>query len=403
MANTRAYPVPSRDEDFEYEDQSENEFDLKLSGTDFSTLIVAPSDWTIESLSRQIGKQIDLDPAVQRRGVWNTKAKSAFVESLFLNIPIPQILLAAKKADRNAFIVLDGKQRLLTIREFLDGKHDSGKPFKLRDMRILSELEGKTWEEVKPDQRLSDTFLNQTIRTAILRGWENEDVLFEIFQRLNSGSVKLSPMELRMSLHPGDFLKWVIRWTEQVRKLHGLLRLKGPDKRMADVELAVRFLAFKRRSAGYRGDLKAFLDTVSQEFNTQFSSSEFRSVIELDLQEMEDAIAADVDIFGGHSCRKWKGGEYDTRFNRAVFDVQIGSLSDSRVRNWINSAAVNKKKFEEAFIDLSSADPDFVTSVETTTKSLAAVRKRFTAWYKAVGDVTGIALQPPAIGDEAPN
>ncbi|MDA0339640.1 MAG: DUF262 domain-containing protein [Proteobacteria bacterium] len=98
-----------RDEDFELEKQQESQAELKVTGEDFEQLLVAPSDWTIESLHGQIGRQIDLDPAFQRRGVWSARAKSSFIESLFLNIAIPQILLASKKGDRNSFIVLDGR------------------------------------------------------------------------------------------------------------------------------------------------------------------------------------------------------------------------------------------------------------------------------------------------------
>jgi Protein of unknown function DUF262 len=323
----------ARDEDFEYEDQRENESDFRIAAADFSALIVAPSDWTIESLHRQIGRQIDLDPEFQRRGVWNSRAKSAFIESLLLNIPIPQILLAAKKADRNSFIVLDGKQRLLTIRQFLNSEFDDGRPFRLTEMRILRQLEGQTWNELSGEPRWADSFLNQTIRTAILRGWENEDVLYEIFQRLNSGSVKLSPMELRTSLHPGPFLKAMVKWTETTRNLHKLLRLKHPDKRMADVELVVRYLGFRRFIQDYRGNLKAFLDEVSSRCNQRFGEPEFREGVEADLGVMERAIASDIEVFGVHACRKWKGGAFDSRFNRAVFDVQIASLSDDRVHN----------------------------------------------------------------------
>ena len=210
-------------------------------------------------------------------------------------------------------------------------------------------------------------------------------------------------MELRTSLHPGPFLKAMVKWTETPRNLHKLLRLKRPDTRMGDVELVVRYLGFRRMSGNYRGNLKAFLDVVSAKFNEQYADETFRESVENDLQTMENAIALDMDIFNGRACRKWKGGGYDSRFNRAVFDVQIASLSDPRVQQWLASTADNKRHFEGAFVELSDRDARFVDSVETTTKSLTAVKKRFEAWFAKVRQVSGVQLDPPVIADEAPH
>uniref|UniRef100_UPI0012DBD955 DUF262 domain-containing protein n=1 Tax=Parvularcula oceani TaxID=1247963 RepID=UPI0012DBD955 len=245
-----------RDE-FENEDATESSVEEGLTPEDFGSLVIQPSDWTIETLYRQIGKQIDLDPDFQRRNVWSPAAKSRFIESLFLNIPIPQILLSSKGSSRKSYLVLDGKQRLLTIKEFLDGVLPNGRKFKLKDLRILKELEGKAWSEIE-DSDWAYELLNQTQRTAVIQSWNDERVLYEIFNRLNSGSVRLSPMELRMSLHPGLFLKYIVKWTEIVSPLHRLIRKKGPDPRMSDVELAIRFIAFRDNGIVYDGNLREF-------------------------------------------------------------------------------------------------------------------------------------------------
>lgn len=85
-----------RDDDFETLGLSENEDDIHVTAEQFSNLVVAPSDWTVGTIFSQIGKQIDLDPAFQRRDVWSPASKTKFIESLFLGIPIPQILLSVK-------------------------------------------------------------------------------------------------------------------------------------------------------------------------------------------------------------------------------------------------------------------------------------------------------------------
>lgn len=386
-----------RDDDFEIADATERSEDLKLTALDFGNLVIAPADWTIETLYGQIGNQIDLDPAFQRRNVWNSNAKSSFIESLFLGIPIPQILLSSKVGQRNSFLVLDGKQRLLTIKEFLDGRFPDGRPFKLRGLRVLKELEGKTWDDLKSDPEWSQRLLNETQRTAVIRNWTSEPVLYEIFFRLNSGSVKLSPMELRMSLHPGDFLKYIIKWTEKVSALHTLIGKKDPDPRMNDVELAVRFLGFSLGNVVYKGDLKQFLDETCILLNDSFENND-RSERDISshLDNMTEAISLGLKVMGrGKFCKKYTDGKYESRFNRAIFDVEVGALASPDLRARVSEAP---EKFEQVFLK-ATEEPDFVRAVETTTKSTNSTRTRFQIFYKEIEAAYGLALKLPKIAE----
>lgn len=384
-----------RDDNFEEDNIVEEESAVELNKGDFDGLLVAPSDWTLESLHRQIGKQIDLDPAFQRRDVWTPKAQSALIESFFLNIPIPQILLAAKRNERSSFIVIDGKQRLLAIKNFIDGKHLDGKVFRLRGMRVLKSLEGRSWEDIKTDNQQADLFLNSTQRATVLRGWQDEKTLYEIFYRLNSGSVKLSPMELRMSLHPGDFVKYIIDWTEKPRNIHRLLKLKRADKRMNDVELAIRYLAFNSPNGVYKGDLKSYLDDICKAYNNDFHKNGEPTERLLSLIEnLEAAIEAGFEIFNENLCRKWDANEYTPRFNRAIFDIIIGSLSDPSMRKW---ALDNKEIYEATFKETCGSDKEFISTFESSTKDSNRVFKKYNTWYSALHELSGIKLDIPEI------
>ncbi len=394
MSNDLLAKWDDRDDEFENSENSENASDLTITEEDFNNLLIAPADWTIGTLYSQIGGQIDLDPAFQRRNVWNNQAKSGFIESLFLGIPIPQILLSAKKGQKSSFLVLDGKQRLLTIKEFLDGKFNNGRKFKLKGLRILKTLEGKTWKDIKNDSTVAGNLLNETLRTAVLRGWESENVLYEIFYRLNSGSVKLSPMELRTSLYPGKFLKFIIAWTETIGPLHQLLRKTQPDPRMADVELSVRHLAFADPTITYNGDLKDFLDSTCVAYNEIWDEN-FEKQLNSRLDQMNAAIKVGVDSFGDKRfCRKFVDGQFESRFNRAIFDVLVLSLAHDEFRAW---AITHPTVMVEAFCSLSSDNNSFIRSIETTTKSVDATRTRFTEWYGAIKKASGIEIEMPEI------
>jgi hypothetical protein len=385
--------IEDRD-DFEDEGSIESQEDIRVDAVDFADVLIAPNDWTVGTLNSLIGNRIKLDPNYQRRNVWKEKAKSQFIESLILGIPIPQILLAAKSGQKSEFFVLDGKQRLLAISEFLGDHIKDGKPFRLRGMRVLSELENKTWSEIQELDDWKDRLLNEPVRTTVLRGWKQESVLYEIFYRLNAGSVKLSPMELRMSLHPGKFLLFVIKWTESIGPLHDLIRKREPDPRMSDVELAIRFLAFRDEDSLYSGDLKAFLDDFCNRMNIEFAEDKIvEQNISNWLGQMNYAIEVGIEEFGRSSfCRKYSQGRYDTRFNRAVFDVLVGSLSHERVRSWVKSNPGAMKKLYEKTC---SEDDDFVKSVETTTKSVKSTAKRFTVWYEAIARMSGVPIEVP--------
>lgn len=386
-----------RDQPFEYDDQAEGSDDYKVRPEDFKNLFIIPSDWTVSTIRDQIATELDLDPEFQRRAVWNKVAKSRFIESLILGIPIPQILLSSDSRSKASYIVLDGKQRLIAIKQFFDQQFDDGTTFKLSGLENLDELNGKTWDDIQRISKFKRAIENATIRTAVLKGWEKEAVLYEIFYRLNSGSVKLSPMELRTALHRGPFLRFVIRWTEQLSELHALLRLKAPDKRMSDVELTVRYLAYKDSKIEYRGNLKDFLDKYCRQKNDDFDVS----ALQKQLSTFELSIGAARKVFGPKAvCRKWLAdkNEFDTRFNRAIFDVIIGSFAHDEFREW---ALHHAPAVRTGFIELCQTDHRFVTSVETTTKSTGATRYRFEKWYEVASKLSGVKLTLPKIASDA--
>lgn len=396
MSTTAVTPSWEDRDQFEDEASVENEEDINVNPVDFERLLIAPSDWTVSTIYDLIGKQLQLDPEYQRRNVWAAKAKSQFIESLLLGIPIPQILLASRAGQKNVFLVLDGKQRLSTIKEFLDGHFADNKVFRLRGLRILKDLEGMNWGDLQDHEEWGDRLRNEPLRTTVLRGWENESVLYEIFYRLNSGSVKLSPMELRMSLLPGEFLKFIIAWTEFIGPLHHLLRKRHPDARMSDVELAIRFLAFNDQQTQYSGDLKQFLDDFCKRKNGQFTSDllQEKHCASL-LSEMNEAINVGLSEFEERNfCRKYSNGFFESRFNRAVFDVLVGSLANQSVRSWVSS---NQGAIASLYRDVCTQNADFIKSVESTTKSPEATRTRFGIWYSAIYNASGIRLQMPDI------
>lgn len=382
---------------FEDESQLESERDINISHDtfDFSSIAISASDWTTETIVSQIDKgNILLSPDFQRRDAWDPSRKSRFIESLILGFPIPQIVLAESKAKKGSYIVLDGKQRLLSIRQFF-AKLDQAETYKklaLKGLVLKENLNGKTIEALRGDPGFENdvaSLENQTIRTVVIKNWKDERFLYHVFLRLNTGSVPLSPQELRQALHPGPFVNFLEKKSTDSVPLREILKIKSADFRMRDSELLLRYFAFKNFLSAYKGDLKDFLDTTCKFFNDNWSSSE--SFIE---QQYDDFVSShDVvkEIFGKNAYRKWTGSQYESRFNRAVFDVMILAFSELSVRQL---AVGRHSEIEKAYKEVCN-ESAFLTSVESTTKSIDATVTRLALWYEKLNGLIDSELGIP--------
>jgi hypothetical protein len=389
--------VTIEENDFiEYENQIENEDDIGgLDQNLFSNAVVSGNDWTAETIINQINKgNIQLNPDFQRRDAWDKIRKSRFIESLILGLPVPQIVLAESKDRRGTYIVLDGKQRLLSIRQFSATAEDEVyEPLKLSKLDIRKDLNGKSLESLKNDLVLFDdlsAFENQPIRTVVIKNWPNEAFLYYVFLRLNTGSVSLSPQELRQALHPGKFVSFLDKSSSESIALKEILKLKKPDFRMRDAELLLRYYTFKNFINNYAGNLKSFLDDCCLHFNNTWDSDQEK--IEEQLNSFELAHQVIKSIFRNNAYRKWTGSGYENRFNRAVFDILILSFSEEVTRE---SCRGKEQEVENAFKYLCAEDRAFITSLETTTKSIGATDKRISTWNSKLNEVLGINLIVP--------
>lgn len=382
---------------FEEDESAEGSSDYKIASDDFEDIFIVPSDWTVSTLRQELVDIVDLEPHFQRRTVWTVRAKSKFIESLILGIPIPQILLAERKDVRNEFLVLDGKQRLSAIKEFFDDPGAGNEPFKLQGLEDLKDLNGQSWLSLKKYfPKIVRAIDSAVIRTAVIRGWRRDDVLYEIFHRLNSGSVRLSPMELRMSLIRGPFVREAISQTADCQNLQKLLGLSKPDKRMKDVEVAIRHFAFQDFSVEYQGNLKEFLDQYCRRMNRNFNVGQTIDAV----GSLEKLIAVGLDNFPDKTFSRKYIPEKDTfegSFNRAIFDVLGGSLEDIRVQKVLQD---DPAKFLESYKSVFS-NTSFLRSIESTTKSITATKYRFFTWYEIIRKEYGINLRIPLIKDNA--
>ena len=383
----------------------ENESDLDPLPLDLiSKAVVHATDWTSETILSQIDKgNIMLNPKFQRRDAWRVNRKSAFIESLILGFPIPQIVLAEISDQKGKYIVLDGKQRLLSMKQFSAAEDDKlFSTLKLKGLKLLDSLIDKSLSDLINDSQFSEqvsAFENQTIRTVVIKNWPNEEFLFHVFLRLNTNSVGLSPQELRQALHPGPFIDYADEKSFESEGIKSLLKLKKPDFRMRDVELLIRFLSFKYFITSYRGSLKSFLDESCKSFNDEWDK--YEPQVNEKINDLDEAYNTCASIFEpSNICRKWTGGKYESRFNRAIFDFLMYYFSEESVRNLV---AGHEPQLRAKYEGLFENDQDFRDSIERTTKSMEATCVRFSKWAAVLNDELGANVTVPTLVDNRIN
>lgn len=351
-------------------------------------ILVSSRDWTVETIVRQIeAGNVDLDPAFQRRNAWRDSRRSRLIESFILGFPVPQIVLAENPRSKGTFIVIDGKQRLLTLAGFfLPEYRDYWTQPRLSGLNVLGDLNKVDVDKFahEPDYASELRRLkNADIRTTVITGFEGEGVLYDIFYRINTGAVPLSSQELRQVLNRGDFSRYLFAVTEKVNPLWTILGISSPDPRLRDVELLLRLIAWRRFSKDYRGNMKPFLDDAMNRLNKAWDTEQTKT--EALVVQLFKGIDAVHKIFGSGAGRKYKDGAFQASLNRALFEVQAYFLSFPSVR----TAAIRHSKAMRVAFKKISADVEFARSLESTTKSIENYRTRFSIFRKMLENVTG--------------
>lgn len=252
---------------------SEEELDDQSEAvTEAVAVTFATQDYPVDGLVSRLDKGTMLIPqfgsgndkvksaGFQRGFVWTKKQMDKFVESLLLEYPIPGIFLVKQPGD-NRLLVLDGQQRLETLRRFYKGVHED-RVFKLDN--VSTPFKGLTYENLNEEQRilLDNSYMQATIVTA--DGSDQVyDAIYQIFERLNSGGTQLTPHEIRVALFSGGLMDSVAELNRDPnwRALYG-----AQSKRVRDHELVLRILAMYERSDKYRRPMKTFLNGFAKDF-----------------------------------------------------------------------------------------------------------------------------------------
>jgi len=318
--------------------------------------------------------ELDLMPGFQRKaGIWSDAAQSRLIESMLIRIPLPAFYMDA--TDEDKWLIVDGLQRLTTIKRFVIKKE-----LKLTGLEFLDQIEGKTFEELP---RSFQRRINETQVTVYLIERDTPpEVKFNIFKRINTEGLPLSPQEIRHALNQGKATKLLadLANSNEFRKAtdYGI-----KDKRMADQECVLRFMAFTiAQYHNYKTkDFDNFLNKAMENIN-KMSEHE---IGELKKQFLGSMVAA-KDLFGRYAFRKqYQKNSWRYPINKALFEswsVNLTLLDEEQIRKLIKM----KDYLIDKFIQLMH-DRDFESAISQGTGNIAKVKLRFSSIEKLLQEV----------------
>jgi hypothetical protein len=172
---------------------------------------------------------LDLEPPYQRKSIWNNDYKVYFIDTILRNFPCPTIFLAVELSPTGLtkYHVVDGKQRLLTVFEFVNDEFTT------------------SGEHSDPDY--ADKYFSQLPNEVKTRFWgykftieylktENGKDLNDSFDRLNRNVARLNKQELRHARHAGVFITYVTQLADDPFWKHMGISTRSRIRRMLDIE-----------------------------------------------------------------------------------------------------------------------------------------------------------------------
>ena len=289
-----------------------------------------------------------MDPRItsagfQRSFVWSRPQMDRFIESLLLGYPVPGIFLV-RQSDRR-YLVLDGQQRLRTLRNFMDGQHE-GKEFSLQN--VSEKYKGLTYASLSDSQRrqVDDTFFQATV-VATDGSPESLDAVYQIFERLNAGGTQLTPHEIRVALYAGPFIDYLER-LNKITAWRAIYGKKSP--RLRDQELVLRILALRMAADSYEAPLKTFLN--------KFAGVHRRLDKGLDTTAFEAAFTDASQMLlrvDGRSSLRPGGPQINVAMTEAVFVALLTRLQASHAVDEVKLAAALVALPEDKAFDLATS------------------------------------------------
>ena len=319
-------------------------------------IVVPTFDWSSKVNTDVVG--------FQREYIWPKPKADKFIESLLLGLPVPGIFLVKEATGR--LLVLDGHQRLYTLRSYYEGRL-RGKEYRLTN--VQERFRDKLFEELDTEdrRRIDDSIIHATVVRQD-EPTEDQSSIYIIFERLNTGGVNLQPQEIRVALYHGELVRVLKTLNEESawRKLYGI-----KSNRLKDMEMILRFFAFYYFSHDYKRPMKDFLNRYMA------SNRNLERQPEAELQKLFRTTISILENALGRRAFRPKGV-----LNAAVVDsLMVGVASRAKQRS-IKNLEHLRDRYEWLI-----TDENYLRAIETGTSDENNVETRMSLAKKAFAEV----------------
>ena len=327
-------------------------------------LVISTLDYNLGALSDLIqAKTIDLSPKYQRRFRWDRNRQSRLIESFLMNVPVPPIFL--NEDAYGQYSVIDGKQRLTAINEFMRGR------LRLKGLKVFGDINGRSIDDL-PDSLQNAIRTRANVRAVIILRQSDPDVKHEVFQRLNTGGIRLNAQEIRNSAWPGPLNELILDLSVHP-DFHELLGITKPDssviyREMRDAEFVLRYFTFRNTWNTFSGGMMRALDRFMSD-NQRTPPERLEAWRSEFLATLENVRAA----FGDVAFRRWVPDQnlWRNQVIAALFDAEMFA-SRGRDTEVLRAKAGEIRPALQALFE----DEDFRRSIDAATNTPSLFRKR---------------------------
>lgn len=281
-------------------------------------------------MERLENEEINLAPEFQRNeNLWSPEQQTRLIESLMLKIPIPTFYFNA--ADDDKWIVIDGLQRLSAFKNFLVGNIDENgerRKEKFTGLQYMRDFENLTFDDL-PRQYVRRIKETPIVAYTVERGTP-DGIVYNIFQRINTGGLELKPQEIRQALYVGKATALLQKLAEKEEFLQATQHSISTE-RMADREYVNRFIAFTEQDyvLEYKGNIDEYLRKALKKVN-HYDDKELLRVEKSFYRVMLYC----KKVFGKYAFRKYNEKRRRGPINKALFEswsLIFSELSDEEL------------------------------------------------------------------------
>ena len=317
-------------------------------------------DLDVAGLVRRLKSGDIFIPEWQRNFVWTPGDASRFIESLLLGLPVPGIFLGTETETQKLYVV-DGQQRLSSLRGFYEGELPSGNRMRKFTLRNVDKrFAGVNYDDLDETYRrkLDFSIIHGTVVRQD-RPAQDDTSMYQIFERINSGGRKVYPQEIRSAIYHGDLIDTIKELNEN-RAWRNIVG--SPSRRLKDQEMILRFMAMYYNGSGYSSPMTEFLNKFAQSHRNPGGDW---------IRETSELFQHTVECFSQAKGKRAFRGVRGRVVNAAIFD----SMSVGLARRSAHETAPDIEAIQAAHDRLFGIE-DYLNAVTSGTSDERSVATR---------------------------